>query len=103
MTKTVSFLRAISLAEGVSYLTLLGVAMPLKYLAGLPLAVRIVGSIHGGLFVALCVALALALYQARWPVARAALVFTASLIPFAPFFLDQKMRVWASDFLEERA
>jgi hypothetical protein len=44
-------LRKISLAEGISYLLLLGIAMPLKYWAGLPLAVKIVGSIHGALFV----------------------------------------------------
>lgn len=103
MTNPISFLRATSLAEGVSFLVLLGVAMPLKYFAGLPMAVRIVGSIHGGLFVVLCVALGLALYQARWPFSRVALIFAASFIPFAPFFLDQKMRAWTSDYLEERA
>ena len=43
-------LRAVALLEGASYLLLLGVAMPLKYLAGMPGAVRAVGSAHGGLF-----------------------------------------------------
>ncbi len=37
--------------EGVSLLLLLGVAMPLKYLAGQPLAVTVVGSVHGALWV----------------------------------------------------
>ncbi|MSP17466.1 MAG: DUF3817 domain-containing protein, partial [Myxococcales bacterium] len=40
-------LRVVAFAEGCSFLLLLGVAMPLKYLAGLPLAVRLVGSLHG--------------------------------------------------------
>ena len=48
-------LRRVAFVEGVSTLVLFGIAMPLKYLAGLPLAVRIVGSIHGFLFVALVV------------------------------------------------
>ena len=59
-------LRKISLAEGISYLLLLGIAMPLKYWAGLPLAVKIVGSIHGALFVVFCAALLRALVAARW-------------------------------------
>lgn len=39
-------------AEGISYLVLLGVAMPLKYFFDIPQAVRLVGSLHGFLFVA---------------------------------------------------
>ena len=45
-------LRAVALAEGISFLVLLGVAMPLKYLADMPLAVRIAGWLHGLLFIA---------------------------------------------------
>ena len=47
-------LRLASILDGISYLILLGIAMPLKYLAGMWMAVRMVGSIHGGLFLALC-------------------------------------------------
>ena len=50
-------LRLVALLEGASFLVLLFVAMPLKYLAGMPLAVRIAGSIHGALFIAFVVAL----------------------------------------------
>ena len=42
--------RIIALAEGISFLTLLFVAMPMKYFMGMPEVVRVVGSIHGGLF-----------------------------------------------------
>jgi integral membrane protein len=55
--RSLSFLRHAALAEAVSYLLLLGVAMPLKYLAGQPRAVSIVGMIHGVLFLVLCWAL----------------------------------------------
>lgn len=90
----VSFLRVVSLMEAVSYLVLLGIAMPLKYWAGLPGAVRVVGSMHGLLFVVLCVALLRVLVQARWPFFRAVLVFVASLVPLVPFWLDRQMRGW---------
>lgn len=43
--------------EGYSFLILLFIAMPLKYLAGYPLAVRLVGSLHGIFFIAFMVTL----------------------------------------------
>jgi integral membrane protein len=44
-------LRFVGFVEGVSYLVLLFIAMPLKYWAGMPLAVRVVGMLHGVLFI----------------------------------------------------
>ena len=102
MKNPVSLLRLFSLAEGVSYLVLLGIAMPLKYGANMPGAVRIVGSIHGALFVVFCVALLRAILGARWPISRAALVFVASLVPFAAFWMDRWIRVWQSDYVRSR-
>ena len=84
-------LRAIGLAEGVSFLVLLGVAMPLKYLAGMPLAVKIVGWLHGVLFVAFCVALAQAMRAHGWSYRRAAACFIASLVPFGTFVMDRSL------------
>ena len=60
-------LRLVALLEGTSFLVLLFVAMPLKYLAGLPLAVRIVGSLHGLLFLMFLAALLRAGSQRGWP------------------------------------
>ena len=51
---TVGRLRAAGMVEAVSFLLLLGVAMPLKYFAGMPLAVKFAGWIHGLLFLAFC-------------------------------------------------
>ena len=48
------------MTEAASFLLLLGVAMPMKYMMDMPLAVRIVGMIHGVLFIAFCVALVMA-------------------------------------------
>ena len=90
----VTFLRRVSLCEGVSFLLLLGVAMPLKRYAGMPMAVTVVGWAHGVLFILLGIALVRTWLARSWPLGRLALVFVASLIPFAPFFLDRRMREW---------
>lgn len=102
MKNPVSLLRLVSLAEGVSYLILLGIAMPLKYGANMPGAVKMVGSIHGALFVVFCLALLRAMLGARWPLSRAALVFVASLVPLAAFWMDRRVRVWQSDYVRSR-
>ncbi len=102
MKNPVSLLRLVSLAEGVSYVVLLGIAMPLKYGANMPGAVKIVGAIHGALFVVFCVALLRAMLGARWPISRAALVFLASLVPFAAFWMDRRIREWQSEFARSR-
>jgi integral membrane protein len=85
-------LRLVALLEGSSFITLLFVAMPLKYLAGLPLAVRIVGSLHGFLFLLFLVALFRAAAERRWPLQRSALAFASSLVPFATFAFDSSLR-----------
>lgn len=97
MKNPVSFLRHVGLIEAISFLVLLGIAMPLKYALGMPLPVRIVGSVHGGLFVLFCFALWRVLMNTSWPLSRAALVFVASLVPFAPFIIDRRMRAWAEE------
>ena len=86
------------LVEAVSYMLLVGVAMPLKYIWHMPQAVRVVGMIHGILFIIFCVALARAAFAAKWPVGRTALVFAASLLPFGPFLLDRRIRGWQVEF-----
>ena len=61
----IPWLRYTALAEGVSYLLLLGVAMPLKYLADMPMAVKIVGWAHGLLFMLLLMMLAVCYTRLR--------------------------------------
>lgn len=97
MKNPVIFLRHIALIEGVSFLILLAIAMPLKYLAGMPMAVKVVGWIHGVLFVIFCGALLRTLATTSWPFFRAVTVFIASLLPFGPFIIDRKMREWEAE------
>lgn len=91
-----SLLRAAAWLEALSFLVLLGVAMPLKYLAGRPGAVKVVGWIHGALFVVFCLALLRAMVSRRWPLPRAALIFVVALVPFGPFVFDRRIAEWES-------
>lgn len=85
-------LRVVALLEGLSFVLLLFVAMPLKYWAGLPLAVRIVGSLHGLLFVVFVAALFRAGLEREWPARRWGLAFLSSLLPFGTFAFDPSLK-----------
>ena len=90
--KLMSVLRITSLCEGVSFLVLLLVAMPLKHIWGQPLAVKYVGWAHGLLFMMLGVLLLLAMWRASLPLRMAALVGIAALLPGGPFVADRLLR-----------
>ena len=92
MNTPIGRLRAVSLAEGVSYLVLLGIAMPLKYLAGQPEAVRVVGSLHGGLTILFLLAVAHVWLARRWGLVRVVVALVASVIPFGAFALETRLR-----------
>ena len=84
--------RWVSLAEGVSFLLLLCVGMPLKYGAGMPAATMVFGSLHGLLFLAY---LALAWEQRQeqnWDGKRFAAVLIASVLPTGPFWLHKSLK-----------
>ncbi|MGH9940935.1 MAG: DUF3817 domain-containing protein, partial [Pyrinomonadaceae bacterium] len=78
--------------EGVSFLLLLGVAMPLKYFADLPVAVKAVGWIHGLLFVLYVIAIAEVSIKRHWSFALIFAALAAAFIPFGTFVLDTRLR-----------
>lgn len=84
-------LRQLTIIEGISTLVLFGIAMPLKYFAGMPLAVRIVGTIHGVLFVALVLMLLVAIRKVPISLMTAAAGVVAAIVPGGPFLLDRKL------------
>lgn len=90
-------LRVIGFLEGVSFLVLLGVAMPLKYVWGQPEMVRIVGMAHGVLFLAYLWATLQVMLEHKWSLMRATLVAAASLVPFGTFYADAKWMRATSD------
>lgn len=84
--------RLIAILEGISYLFLLCVAMPLKYYYGFALAVKYTGWMHGVLFVAYCFFLLIVWKQYKWSFKKAVTAFVASLIPFGTFVFDKQLK-----------
>ena len=82
LESTFSRFRVISIVEGISYLILVFIAMPLKYIFDYPLAVKIVGMTHGILFILFVLALALATSKYKWSLGLNIKLFIYSLIPF---------------------
>lgn len=82
--------RAVAIAEGISFLVLLFVAMPLKYLVGLPMAVKVVGWVHGVLFVWYWVAAVPLFTKLKWEAERIVGLGLASILPFGSFVLERK-------------
>lgn len=75
--------------EGVSYLLLLAVAMPLKYIFNLPMAVSVLGSLHGILFVWFCLIILLMVIKKELGFTQGVLAVLLSLLPFGTFYLGR--------------
>ncbi|HZX73990.1 MAG TPA: DUF3817 domain-containing protein [Cyclobacteriaceae bacterium] len=90
--KRIKNLRIIGIAEGISFLFLLGIAMPLKYYFGFPLAVKYTGWAHGLLFILFIMAVVLAIKPMKWNFLSVAIALGASLVPFGTFVLDKQLR-----------
>lgn len=94
MLKSVTgWFRVVSLMEGVSWLTLLLIAMPLKYLAGMPSATKVVGMAHGLLFVLYLLIWKIAASEANWSWRRRIAFFVAAIIPGGAFWVEHTLRI----------
>ncbi|MCK0157530.1 DUF3817 domain-containing protein [Cellulophaga sp. F20128] len=82
--------RITAILEGISYLLLFGVGMPLKYLADIKEPNIYIGNAHGLLFIAYAILAFLVCRQQKWGIKRYAIFFIASLLPFGTFYIDQK-------------
>jgi integral membrane protein len=92
MDKTLKTFASVALLEGISYIILLVIAMPLKYFFGFPYAVKVVGWAHGVLFV-LYVGLLIACWRNyRWSFRRVVYYFVASLLPVVPFLVERNLK-----------
>lgn len=81
-------LRFIGFAEGISYLLLLFIAVPLKRIGGHPEAVQVLGPIHGLLFLLYILAIIQAKIEYGWSMGKTGLAFLASIIPGGTFYAD---------------
>lgn len=89
---SLNLFRKVALAEGISYIVLLFIAMPLKYWADMPLAVKYVGWAHGLLFVLYIACLLMAWQERKWSFLKVVMLFIASLLPFVPFYVEKKLK-----------
>jgi integral membrane protein len=92
MKKTFSWFRKIGLAEGISFLVLLFIAMPLKHFAGMPLAVTVVGGLHGVLFVAFIILARETKSEYKKDIKWLATAVLVSLLPFGTIFMDKQWK-----------
>jgi len=90
MNITLKTFRVISLLEALSFVILLLVAMPIKYILGNPELVRIVGMAHGILFVLYILGAFVFKNKLNWSNQILGVVILCSIIPLGPFYVDRK-------------
>lgn len=90
LSTTLGRLRLVAFLEGISYLILLFVAMPLKYYWGQPTYVRSFGAVHGLLFILYILFVFLCKIEYRWDGKKLGLLFLLSIVPFGNFYADIK-------------
>ena len=84
-------LRIIGFIEGISFLLLMGIGVPLKYFGGYEHATQELGMAHGVLFIGYCISLIPVFFQQKWSIKTGFLAFVASLLPFGTFVADHKI------------
>ncbi len=85
-----NFFRKLSFLEGVSFLLILFVTMPLKYIFNYPEANKVIGIIHGVLFIGYVVIVFLLQPEQKWSVKDTVIILLCSIIPFGTFWMDKK-------------
>jgi len=91
MIITIPQFKLVAILEGISFLLLLGVAMPLKYVWGFAEATKVIGMAHGLLFIAYVIMVILIREQLKWSIKTTLLALIASVLPLGPFVVDRKL------------
>jgi len=78
--------------EGTSFLLLMGIAMPLKYMMGIPEAVKYIGMAHGILFIAYILILLITVGKIKMPLWAMPAGVLGSFLPFGPFIFDHFLK-----------
>ena len=86
----IKIFRLVAFLEGVSYILLLFIAVPIKYLLNDPTYVKLLGMPHGILFVGYIIFSVIAKNNLKWSYLEFFIVSAASLIPFGTFYVDKK-------------
>lgn len=85
--------RLVALLEGISFILLLFIAMPIKYVLGEPIVVKFIGMAHGGLFLLFLYLLFVTAKEYGWKLPFISMAFIASLLPFGTFYLEKKLKI----------
>lgn len=86
----VKIFKLISILEGISFLLLLFIAMPLKYIYDIPEMVQIVGMAHGVLFVVYVLGGVMLWKPMKWTLTQMGIILGCSVLPFGPFYVEKK-------------
>ena len=92
MTMNIQTLRVVGLLEGLSFLLLLFIAMPMKYMFDNPVLVKYVGMGHGVLFILFLIVLFAVCEKQKWSITIFLMGLAASILPFGPFIFDRKLK-----------
>jgi integral membrane protein len=90
MNLSIKLFKIISTLEALSFLTLLGIAMPLKYMAGISEPVSIIGMAHGILFILYILGAFVMKKKKNWSLQTLLIVILCSILPFGPFYVERK-------------
>ncbi len=85
-------LRLVGFGEAISWLLLLGFAMPLKYIWHEPIYVKYVGWTHGLLFISYLILAYLVKQKNNWTWKKLYTAFLAAFLPFGTFFFDKQLK-----------
>ncbi|WP_299004690.1 DUF3817 domain-containing protein [uncultured Tenacibaculum sp.] len=88
----INFFRLVSLLEGLSYILLLFIAVPIKYMQGNPEYVKMLGMPHGLLFVGYIVLAIMLKYELNWNSKTFGIVCLLSILPFGTFFVGRYLK-----------
>jgi len=91
MSNNLQILKLWAILEGISYLLLFGVTMPLKKIYNIPEPNFFVGMAHGVLFIAYCLWVLIVAREEKWSLKIIFLALIASLVPFGTFVADRKL------------
>lgn len=80
----------LAIAEGISFLLILFITMPLKYIFHMPMPNKIVGMLHGFLFIAYVVMVFMVKDHFKWDTKKTIMALLASIIPFGTFYIEKK-------------
>jgi integral membrane protein len=91
MSTNLNRLRILAWLEGISFLLLLGVTMPLKYYYEMPTPNLVIGMLHGLLFIAYCTCVLIVRAEEKWTGSITFWALLASLLPFGTFVADARL------------